>query len=114
MDDRLGPTPHRFALDRPPGRGDPFRCRARPTLRRLPRRPALEGRPTRAAAGAAPLSTAERDRRLAIATKALVRTIRACPAPGVAPLRLRDWLALGAVLVVPFLLGLTFVAAAGR
>lgn len=42
----------------------------------------------------------------------LVRTMNSCPAPGIAPLRTRDWLLLGAVVVLPYLLvdGLAAVA----
>ncbi len=42
----------------------------------------------------------------------LVRTMNSCPAPGIAPLRTQDWLLLGAVVVLPYLLvdGLVAVA----
>ncbi len=91
------------------------RRRARSSLRRPPRPPS--GRPASmlrpASAPSAPASPAERDRRLDIAARALVRTIRACPAPGVPPLRRRDWLAISAVVAVPA--AILFVASlAGR
>lgn len=75
------------------------RRRTRPTLR-----PPVSPTRTRTPAGVSAhplLSEAERERRLAAAARALVRTIRACPAPGVAPFRTRDWLALAAVVAVP-------------
>lgn len=79
----------------------PRRRRARPTLR--PPVPSARSRSRRpAGVRAGPLlSEAERERRLAAAARALVRTIRGCPAPGVAPFRTRDWLALAAVVVGP-------------
>lgn len=91
-----------------------LRRRGRPSLRRLPARPSPERRSGRVEPPRPPLSARERDRRLRIAAQALVRTIQACPAPGVPPLRARDWLAFGGILAVPFLIVLALAAAAGR
>lgn len=54
------------------------------------------------------------DPRLRRVVAHLVRTMRSCPAPGVAPLTLRDWLLLGSVVVVPYLLLVAAVALSGR
>jgi hypothetical protein len=91
------------------------RRRGRPSLGRPARVPA--GRRAQRTIAPAPqptLSERERDRRLALATRALVRTIQACPAPGVPPLRTRDWLALGAVVLVPALVVFALAAWASR
>ncbi len=93
---RTEPIPLRRTTE-PPSRGR--RRRARPTLR--PPVPPTRTRTPTGTRALPRLSEAERERRLAAAARALVRTIRACPAPGVAPLRTRDWLALAAVVFVP-------------
>ena len=54
------------------------------------------------------------DPRLRQVARALVRTMRSCPAPGVAPLTWRDWLLLGGVVLVPYALLLAGVAVGGR
>jgi hypothetical protein len=90
------------------------RRRGRPSLGR-PRSSPTSLRPTPPPAHRPlVLSDAERSRRLAVAARALVRTIRGCPAPGVPPLRARDWLAIGAVLLGPYLIVLAVLAVAGR
>ncbi len=97
-----------------PARPTRTRRRGRPTLGR-PRSRSFGGRSAPSSAlHPAVLSDAERARRLAIAARTLVRTIRGCPAPGVPPLRARDWLALLVVLVGPYLIGLAVLAAVGR
>lgn len=83
-----------------------IRRRARPSLRPLPAPPSAQSGSTTPSAGTvrvwapAAASPAEQQHRLEIAARALVRTIRACPAPGVPPLRRRDWLAIFAVVAV--------------
>jgi hypothetical protein len=69
---------------------------------------------TRSALERPVLADGERERRVAQAAALLVRTIRACPAPGVPPFRMQDWLVLGSVVVLPFLALLVLSAWAGR
>jgi len=54
----------------------------------------------------------ERQRRLDRLASYLVRTMRACPAPGIAPLTTRDWLLIAAATIGPYLLvfGLAMIA----
>lgn len=78
----------------------------RPALRRHAReRLAARQRPTVGlpATPTVPLSDAERRRRLDRLADYLVRTMRACPAPGVAPFTVRDWLLIGAIVGLPSL-----------
>ena len=55
---------------------------------------------------------ADRDRRLERVARHLVRTMNACPAPGIAPLRTRDWMLIGVAVVAPYALvaGLALLA----
>jgi uncharacterized membrane protein YdbT with pleckstrin-like domain len=86
-------------------RGDapPVTVRHRPRRpfrrRRAVSQPATTVRPKTAVA----LTEAERQRRLEKLTAYLVRTMRSCPAPGVAPFTIRDWLLIAAVVVLPYL-----------
>jgi hypothetical protein len=58
-----------------------------------------------ATARALPLLTeVERGRRVDRVAAYLVWTMRACPAPGIAPFTTRDWLLVGGVVVLPYLL----------
>jgi hypothetical protein len=50
------------------------------------------------------LSEAERRRRLDQLAAYLVRTMRSCPAPGIAPLTTRDWLLMATVVLLPYLI----------
>ncbi len=60
----------------------------------------------------APLSGQEVEHRLDRLARVLVRTMRSVPMPGVAPLRRRDWLLIGAVVVGEALVVLLFAWAA--
>jgi hypothetical protein len=51
----------------------------------------------------AALTDEERARRLQRVTRVLVRTMNSCPAPGVAPFRVRDWLLIWALVAGPYL-----------
>jgi hypothetical protein len=51
-----------------------------------------------------PLTEVERRRRVDRVAAYLVRTMRACPAPGIAPFTTRDWLLLGSAVVLPYVL----------
>ncbi len=79
------------------------RRRGTTTARRLLVRPA---------SGVA-LSANERQHRLERIEAYLVRTMRSCPAPGVAPFTMRDWLVILAFALGPYLLvyGLAALAA---
>lgn len=57
----------------------------------------------------APLTDAERRRRLERAARYLVRTMNSCPAPGISPLTTRDWLVI-AMVVAPYLLVFTLMS----
>jgi hypothetical protein len=61
-----------------------------------------------------PLTALQRRRRLDRVAAYLVRTMRACPAPGIAPLTTRDWLLISSVVLLPYLLifGLAAIAPA--
>ena len=59
------------------------------------------------------LSPAEQERRVRRVTAYLVRTIRTCPAPGVAPFTLGDWLMIGAILVPSFVLVYVLTSTSG-
>jgi hypothetical protein len=59
-----------------------------------------------------PLTEAERRRRLDRVAAYLVRTMRACPAPGIAPFTTRDWLLIAGVVVLPYLLIFALTATA--
>lgn len=59
-----------------------------------------------------PLSDAERRRRLDRLAAYLVRTMKACPAPGIAPLTTRDWLLIASIVILPYLLVFGLVAIA--
>jgi hypothetical protein len=61
-----------------------------------------------------PLSEAERQRRLDRLAAYLVRTMKACPAPGIAPLRTRDWPLIASVVILPYLLVFGLVAIAPK
>ncbi len=61
-------------------------------------------RVVRVARAATSLSDTEQKRRLDRLAKYLVRTIRACPAPGIAPFTARDWLLIGAAGFLPYLI----------
>jgi hypothetical protein len=75
--------------------------------RRYARRPILVAATARPGAQlTVPLDELERQRRLSRVAAYLVRTMRACPAPGIAPLTTRDWLLLGAAIGLPVLLWL--------
>jgi hypothetical protein len=59
-----------------------------------------------------PLTEVERRRRVDRVAAYLVRTMRACPAPGIAPFTTRDWLLVAGVVVLPYLLVLALAATA--
>jgi len=58
------------------------------------------------------LDDLERQRRLDRLASYLVRTMRGCPAPGIAPLTTRDWLLIATATIGPYLLvfGLAIIA----
>lgn len=60
------------------------------------------------------MTETERQRRIEKLTVYLVRTMRSCPAPGIAPFTTRDWLLMAAVVLLPYLLvfGLAAIAPA--
>ena len=92
-------------LGRPPaGRRRPHRPLARRRL--LPRQVWPVPAPPPA------LSDLERRKRLDRVAAYLVRTMRACPAPGIAPLTTRDWLLIAGVVVLPYLLVFSLAAIA--
>ncbi len=62
------------------------------------------GPSVRVARAATSLSDTEQKRRLDRLAKYLVLTIRACPAPGIAPFTARDWLLIGAAGFLPYLI----------
>lgn len=65
-----------------------------------------------AASSGPPLTDLERQRRVDRVADFLVRTMRACPAPGIAPLTTRDWLVIGGAVLLPYLLVFALAAAA--
>lgn len=92
----------------------------RPYLaRRLAARSARLGiaevRPSQPSSPRPVLTEQERSQRLQRVAHALVRTINSCPAPGVAPLSLRDWLLIGGAVLIPYLIvfGLAALASPG-
>lgn len=58
------------------------------------------------------MSDTERRRRVQQLADYLVRTIRSCPAPGIAPFTARDWLLISAAAVLPYVVVLGLVAIA--
>jgi hypothetical protein len=60
----------------------------------------------------APLTEPERRRRVDRVAAYLVRTMRACPAPGIAPLTTRDWLVIASAVLLPYLVVFAVAAAA--
>jgi hypothetical protein len=60
------------------------------------------------------LTENERRRRIERVAAYLVRTMRACPAPGIAPFTTRDWLLIASVVLLPYMLvfGLAAIAPA--
>ena len=65
-----------------------------------------------AASAAPPLTDLERQRRVDRVAAFLVRTMRACPAPGIAPLTTRDWLVISGAVLLPYLAVFALAAAA--
>jgi hypothetical protein len=59
-----------------------------------------------------PLTEVERRRRVDRVAAYLVRTMCACPAPGIAPFTTRDWLLVAGVVVLPYLLVFALAATA--
>jgi hypothetical protein len=59
------------------------------------------------------LSEAEKEQRLLRLAAYLVKTMRACPAPGIAPLTTGDWLLIASVATLPFLVVFVSAAVAG-
>jgi hypothetical protein len=59
-----------------------------------------------------PLTEVERRRRMDRVTAYLIRTMRACPAPGIAPFTTRDWLLIAGAVVLPYLLVFALTATA--
>ena len=59
-----------------------------------------------------PFTELERGRRMDRVAAYLVRTMRACPAPGIAPFTTRDWLLVAGVVVLPYLLIFALTATA--
>ena len=109
---RIGPAENRTGTSGGSVHHPVNRSRFRPIRprRRRPTRPA--GLIVRATAR--PLSDAERQRRLDRLARYLVRTVNACPAPGIAPFTTRDWLLLATAAILPYLLvfGLASIARA--
>lgn len=60
------------------------------------------------------MSEVERRRRLDRLATYLVRTMRSCPAPGIAPFTTRDWLLIAGAAVGPYLVLFAAAALAGR
>lgn len=85
----------------------------RPSYRPFARRHAGASTVQRVAVRAAPpLTDLERQRRVDRVAAFLVRTMRACPAPGIAPLTTRDWLVISGAVLLPYLAVFALAAAA--
>jgi len=87
------------------------RRRGRPFRRRRPRRLAPR---TPRPRPLTLMSDAERRRRIDRIAAYLVRTMRACPAPGIAPLSTRDWLLIVGAAVLPYVIVYSLAAVAPR
>lgn len=61
-------------------------------------------KPSLLSADSRALTDDERRRQVERVARVLVRTINSCPAPGIAPLRVRDWILIGAAVAIPYLL----------
>jgi 8-oxo-dGTP pyrophosphatase MutT (NUDIX family) len=98
-----GPGPSRYS--RRPYLGKRLAARRGLTIRKGP-----EPRPDRARR----LTEGERRLRLRLVTRYLVRTMNSCPAPGIAPLRVRDWLLIAGAVATPYLIVLAATSASQR
>jgi hypothetical protein len=91
------------------------RTRRAIACRRMAARTAQGLRPTAVVPVRPPIamSEAERRRRLERLAAYLVRTMRSCPAPGVAPFTMRDWILIGGIAAGPYLVVFAAAAIAG-